>query len=95
MALSFQTAQHGMAHLSLSLPTHTCDKDGGGVVGAMIIEVLDEDIPAHQGAAERRDGGTLLGCGGLGGEQGLKQPVQGIILTAGVPDALDVVFGHK
>ena len=94
-SLSFQSAQHGMAHLGLSLPTHTCDKDGGGVVGAMLIEVLDEDIPAHQGAAERRDGRALLRRGGLRREQGLEKPVQSLILTAGVPDALDVVFGHK
>ena len=95
VALSFQSAQHGMAHLGLALPTHACDKDGGGVVGAMLVEGLDEDIPAHQSAAERRDGRTLLRRGGLRGEQGLEKPVQGIILTAGVPDALDVVFGHK
>ena len=95
VALSFQTAQHGMAHLGLALPTHTCDKDGGGVADAMLIEVLDEGIPAHQGAAEAGDRRALLRRGGLGGEQGLEKPVQSLILTAGIPDALDVVFGHK
>lgn len=96
VALSFQTAQHGMTHLGLSLPTHTSDKDGGGVVGAMLIEVLDEDIPAHQGAAERRDGRALLGRGGLRREQGLEKPVQSIILTVWIPDTPNVqLVGHK
>ena len=62
----------------------------------MLVEGLDEDIPAHQSAAERRDGRTLLGRGGLGGEQGLEEPVQSIILTVWIPDTPNVqLVGHK